>query len=951
MSCGARTSRHAIHPRLPVPNPAPPHPFLAVFAGENYDLGHKSSDALTCVDKGTGFTEFLGPHVEARMRSVFSRPARPSRRRGVRRREVFSAQFDGGQSAAAACTSIHLGCDVLERRIVLTASESDFVFSQGTITGYTGAGGVVDIPSTIGGVPVAVIGVSAFADNSNITSIVIPASVSVVNDYAFSGMSSLTSATIGNGVTYVGEDAFSYNDALTSVTIGASVQVIGLGAFRFNKNLTSVTIPGSVTFIGSRSFDNNPSLTSVTIANAKADISDYAFRGNAKLATVSLGNGVKSIGPSAFDGAALTAVTIPGTVTRIGEKAFYNNADLKSVTIANAKTSIGAYAFSDNDFFTPSKLATVSLGNGVTSIGEGAFAGAALTSVTIPGTVTSIGNSAFQNNVSLKSVTIANAKTSIGDSAFESNSKLASVSLGNGVTTIGKFAFVSTGLTALTIPGTVTSIGDYAFANIAPLKSVTIANAKTSIGDFAFVFNFKLATISLGNGVTTIGNAAFGLAGLTAVTIPGTVTSIGDSAFQDSASLKAVTFLGNAPTVGTDAFTGVAAGAKAIRAPVLTGYPAYGTVWNNLIVTPPGRVAAPTVTSSTATLALDASTITIKGTGFVAGVSEANTVTFDNGAVGTVTAATATQLTVSITTPPNKTGPLKATVTTNIGGSSGAAKQVATVKIAYQAVTVGNPGNANDTGGSQIGAVAYSYQIGTYAVTIGQYTTFLNSVAKTDPYSLYNTNMATDTTIAGIQRSGSSGSYTYSVIGSPNRPITYVSWFDAARFANWMTNGQGSGSTETGAYTLKGAVSGNAVAANAGAKFRLPTENEWYKAAYYSPNYGGVGIPGYYAYATQSNDAPGNTVGDGPNQANWNTSGLTDVGAFSKSGSFYGTFDQSGNVYQWNDLDGTAGSSRGLRGGAWNSSDSFSLLSPVNYSNEPSFEYYGDLGFRLASPV
>jgi formylglycine-generating enzyme required for sulfatase activity len=334
----------------------------------------------------------------------------------------------------------------------------------------------------------------------------------------------------------------------------------------------------------------------------------------------------------------------------------------------------------------------------------------------------------------------------------------------------------------------------------------------------------------------------------------------------------------------------------------------------------------------------------------VANVPEANTVTFDNGAVGTVTAATATQLTVSITTPPNKTGPLKATVTTNIGGSSGAVKQVATVKIAYQAVTVGNPNNANDRGGSQIGAVAYSYQIGTYDVTIGQYAAFLNSVAKTDPYSLYNTNMATEPAIAGIQRSGSSGSYTYSVIGSPNRPITYVSWFDAARFANWMTNGQGSGSTETGAYTLKGAVSGNAVAANAGAKFRLPTGSEWYKAAYYDPTLNS-GTGGYYAYATQSNDAPGNTVGDGPNQANWNTSGLTDVGAFSGSGSFYGTFDQSGNVYQWNDLDGTAGSSRGLRGGAWNSSDPFSLQSVVSYSNEPSFEYYGDLGFRLASPV
>ena len=110
-------------------------------------------------------------------------------------------------------------------------------------------------------------------------------------------------------------------------------------------------------------------------------------------------------------------------------------------------------------------------------------------------------------------------------------------------------------------------------------------------------------------------------------------------------------------------------------------------------------------------------------------------------------------------------------------------------------VTVGDPGNAADTTG--YGAVADSYQIGKYEVTIQQYTDFLNAAAKSDPYSLYNTSMATNLNIAGISRTGSSGSYAYSVIGpsgstpsgasSPgNRPIVYISWWDAARFANWM---------------------------------------------------------------------------------------------------------------------------------------------------------------------
>ena len=190
--------------------------------------------------------------------------------------------------------------------------------------------------------------------------------------------------------------------------------------------------------------------------------------------------------------------------------------------------------------------------------------------------------------------------------------------------------------------------------------------------------------------------------------------------------------------------------------------------------------------------------------------------------------------------------------------------------VTIDMVTVGNPGNANDTTG--YGAVAYEYQIGKYDVTISQYTAFLNAVDPngTNPNDIYKASMGTNLAIAGISYTAEAGAGSkYAVINSGNRPITYVGWFEAARFANWMTNGQGSGSTETGAYTLNNATSGNAVAVNPGVAFRLPTINEWYKAAYYSPNYGGVGSPGYYEYATQSDTAPGNVVGPGTNQANY----------------------------------------------------------------------------------
>ncbi|MFM7242575.1 MAG: formylglycine-generating enzyme family protein [Planctomycetaceae bacterium] len=285
-------------------------------------------------------------------------------------------------------------------------------------------------------------------------------------------------------------------------------------------------------------------------------------------------------------------------------------------------------------------------------------------------------------------------------------------------------------------------------------------------------------------------------------------------------------------------------------------------------------------------------------------------------------------------------------------------------------VTVGDAGNEADTTGqpNPAGAVNYAYRIGKYEVTIQQYTDFLNAVDPngTNPYGLYNNSMGTNGNIRGILfSSGSASGQKYSPIGSPNRPITYVSWFDAARFANWMQNGQGSGSTETGAYTLvDGQTSGWASAKNPGATFYIPTENEWYKAAFYK---GGSAYARYWDYAMKSNNGPSNSTStDGrTNQANFldgvytvtqsfdydsNQNYLTDVGAFTNSASYYGTFDQTGNVYEWNDLTGAAGSSRGLRGGGWNTGTLVYLSRFARGVYDPSYEF-NDYGFRLASPA
>ena len=280
-------------------------------------------------------------------------------------------------------------------------------------------------------------------------------------------------------------------------------------------------------------------------------------------------------------------------------------------------------------------------------------------------------------------------------------------------------------------------------------------------------------------------------------------------------------------------------------------------------------------------------------------------------------------------------------------------------------VPVGNPGNAPDTAvmtdhTTGYGSVSYNYNIDAYDVTLAQYTTFLNAVAKTDPYGCYNSFMANGDGFFpfGIARTGSPGSYSYSVTGSnphaANMPVFDINWLDAARFCNWLQNGQlttgveNNTTTEAGAYTLNGDTTSGLETKNAGATYSIPSENEWYKAAYYNPSSGT-----YSTYATRSNIAPSNSLVLVPNDANYfngsytdSTNCLTPVGYFSTSPSYYGTFDQSGDVWNWNDAI-ISGSIRGVRGGSWNGY-SYTLASSDRISGYPTNEY-NYVGFRVAS--
>ena len=305
-----------------------------------------------------------------------------------------------------------------------------------------------------------------------------------------------------------------------------------------------------------------------------------------------------------------------------------------------------------------------------------------------------------------------------------------------------------------------------------------------------------------------------------------------------------------------------------------------------------------------------------------------------------------------------------AAVCVALASATSAAIDIETVPVGY----TGNTGewSGMSYGGSGLdricGAVDYQFNIGKYEVTAGQYTAFLNSVAVTDTHGLYNTDMWSSAYGCKIERTNTGSGYSYNVASDwANRPVNYVSWGDAARFANWLHNGQptraqDADSTEDGAYFLNGATSDAALMAvtrEPDATWAIASEDEWYKAAYHK-NDGDTG--NYFDYPTGNDTVPSNDLVDPDpgNNANFfdgdSTLGTpwwrTPVGEFESSESPYDTFDQGGNACEWNEAI-LYDSLRGLRGGSFVHLAVLLHAASRNFGYAPSTEGYA-VGFRVS---
>lgn len=290
-------------------------------------------------------------------------------------------------------------------------------------------------------------------------------------------------------------------------------------------------------------------------------------------------------------------------------------------------------------------------------------------------------------------------------------------------------------------------------------------------------------------------------------------------------------------------------------------------------------------------------------------------------------------------------------------------------------VTVGNPGNAPNPS-SPYGAVAYTFDIMKYEWTNSQYVAFLNAVDPQglNPYGIFNTDVIGDPRL-GITNTGTvNGSRYATKANMGDKPVNYVDWWDVAQVANWVhagsatygTTASGSVAIDSGAYTLNGAISGAAPAKNVGARYWIPTKNEWFKAAFYSPILNS-GSGGYYIYATQSFTDPtavaatlvgtGSASGVSPvtagnfvnylRTADWNSQdgNVTTVGS-NGGPSYYGTFDQNGNVVEWNSV--TDSSNSGVVGGSWKG-QAGDIAFSYNNSTYPTSGFQDGIGFRLAA--
>ncbi len=330
----------------------------------------------------------------------------------------------------------------------------------------------------------------------------------------------------GNPVTSIGS-AFQKKEFLKSITIPASVNKITLSAFSGSNDLSKITINSG-----------NTIYTAVDNIVYEKD-SNKVILCAPGISEAVIKNGTAEIGSRAFYMTNVNKVHIPASVTKIYGDSFSRSSNLKVFDVDTKSTS---FSSANGILYNKNKTGVIACGGGidsvtlpntVTAIGERAFVyNEKLSAITIPSSVKSIAAYAFEDCRNLTSITIPSSVTVIEKRAFDHCDSLKTVKLNAGITTISEGVFnYCKSLQSINIPSSVTSIGSGAFSSCKSLQSVNIPSSVTTIENRAFRECTSLQSINIPSSVTTIERDAFiNCTSLKSLTVPKSVTTIGDSA-------------------------------------------------------------------------------------------------------------------------------------------------------------------------------------------------------------------------------------------------------------------------------------------------------------------------------------------------------------------------------------------------------------------------------------
>ena len=476
--------------------------------------------------------------------------------------------------------------DYAFRRLGLaTTSTDDYVISGDVLILYKGNSKAVIVPDGID-----IIAPRAFYANKQINTVNLPESVTFIGANAFYSCSNAVitvpkisgSLTVGSNafsgagqVVYLdkssytnGNDTFYFtindeNKAIivacsttsTNITLpttlsGYEVTRVGYRGMANCTTLTSVTIPSNIIALDLYSFYGCNNITTVTIPATCTHVGDYAFMNCTNLHSVTIAEGVLYVGDSSFYGCtSLAEIVIPDSCTYLGKYAFYGCTSLETASIGILVPDVNEYTF-----YNCNSLASVVLGISVETIGDYAFYNNAITRVTTPTTLKSIGNYAYENCNDLTKVTLRNGFETIGDGAFKDSSSLNSINIVSSIKEIGSYAFYGcSSLTSTTIPTLVSEINDYTYAYCTSLTTVTVNGSIMRIGNKAF-YRDALTSFDFGNVLQTIGYDAFAYNQMSSIVLPDSINYLGEQAFDKCNNLADISLPDDIAFVGVYAF-------------------------------------------------------------------------------------------------------------------------------------------------------------------------------------------------------------------------------------------------------------------------------------------------------------------------------------------------------------------------------------------------------------